>query len=62
MSFFVLWIFIEAGSNAQAIATDHYDTLAECEAAKAAIIGLYEQNYFKPFNSDRINCIKAEVK
>jgi hypothetical protein len=61
MTFFVLWIFI-GGGNSQAIATDHYSTLAECEAAKTAIVQVYGDNSFKDIADKQVMCLEAKVK
>jgi hypothetical protein len=58
--FYVLWILIEGGRS-DAVATDHYATLKECEAARAAILEVYSDDYFERVSKRQIMCLEAKV-
>lgn len=64
-TFFVLWVFIgNPGNGTQSIATDHYVTLAECQAARAVILSHTRSNSAWSSDlvkSDKIVCLEATV-
>lgn len=61
--FFVLWFWAGNG-NSEVIATDHYDTLQECEGARHAIAEQYVSgmgNSYTEYLLARSHCYKVEV-
>lgn len=61
-TFFVLWIWAGVG-NSQTMAIDHYATLAECEAAKEAIVNHYGKDSWSGSKLyDNAECLEAKVR
>lgn len=63
-TFFVLWIML-GFSKSQTLAIDHFETMAECQAAANQFVVEYNarQNYsWEMIEDDAANCFKVEVK
>lgn len=60
-TFFVLWIWAgSAGGRSQTIATDHYATLAKCEAARSAILS-HAQQRSPHLRDEHVACLEVTV-
>lgn len=63
-TFYLLWILLGDGRS-QTLSTERMATLAECQAAQAAVISFYNKEYaysWDPIDDQRVKCIKVEVK
>lgn len=60
-TFFVLWIWTGIG-HSQSMAMDHYPTLEECEAAKAAVVQFYSGNWNQNTIKQDMVCLRATTK
>jgi hypothetical protein len=63
-TFYMLWILVGNGQS-QTIAIDHFEAMAQCEAAGRRFIEEYNktQSYsWQYLNGDAAKCFKVEVK
>ncbi len=60
-TFFVLWIW-SGVAHSQTMTIDHYATLEECEAAKAAVVEFYNGSWDQKTIKQNMVCLKATTK
>jgi hypothetical protein len=59
MKSFVLLVVWLGASTTQTISVTRLETMAECQAAKQALVTAYAENWF-PLRSDEVRCVEVQ--